>query len=310
MRGICSLFLLALCSVNSWAQQAPENSLKADIEFLASEALQGRKTGTEGAQLAASFIQKRFQSLNLDPLTSSGFYTHDFDYDVGFSTRKGQNVVATIGSTDRPAIVLTAHYDHLGKVRGKIHYGADDNASGVAVLLYIAAQARSRDWHHQLIFLATDAEEGGLHGAKAFVREHPSTIARTAVNINLDMLSYLNRPQRLYLTGVKTHTAFKGVVEQLNQQVLSDSAIRLMKEHRQPRGRKTGSGRINYKQASDHAAFAKVDIPYLFLGVGDHSYYHTPRDTADRINEEDFRVVADVAMALLETIDQRLVQAR
>ena len=100
-------------------------------------------------------------------------------------------MVAWLEGTQYPDkyIVITAHYDHLGKSGGKIYNGADDNASGVAAMLSIAEQLRRSRPKHSVIFLATDAEEKGLYGAKAFVQKPPVEISSIRFNLNLDMLA-------------------------------------------------------------------------------------------------------------------------
>lgn len=100
-------------------------------------------------------------------------------------------------------IAVTAHYDHLGKQGHKIFHGADDNASGVAVMLELASRLSQRCPAYSYIFIATDAEEGGLYGSKAFIAAPPLALNNIVLNLNLDMLGRPDRRGRLYLTGAK-----------------------------------------------------------------------------------------------------------
>ena len=174
-------------------------TLFADLEALADPALQGRQTGSAGGVLARQHIADAFRAIGLRPAGSSG-YLQPFSFTVRrFGAILGSgpfrrtfhdaaNVVGRLEGTDatkRP-IVVSAHYDHLGTVDGVVYPGADDNASGVAGLLAVARAMKSMAHRHPLVFVAFDAEELNLRGAKAFVRGggHQDF----ALNVNLDMI--------------------------------------------------------------------------------------------------------------------------
>ena len=93
-------------------------------------------------------------------------------------------------------IVITAHYDHLGIQSGKLFYGADDNASGVAAMLAIASFLPMIDLHHSIIFLATDAEEKGLIGARVALDYFPIELSQIVFNLNLDMIAQVGKPAK------------------------------------------------------------------------------------------------------------------
>lgn len=280
----------------------------ADLKYLSDPRLQGRATGSEGSQRAREYIAERFQQLSLATLLELDRFFHGFNYQSGFNSISGVNVIGVVaGAQLSPStIVITAHYDHIGRFQGRIHPGADDNASGVAVLLALAARAIQQPLQHRLMFLATDAEEKGLIGAKAFFADARINKVGIQANLNLDMVAQMGKRKRLYVTGEKTHNAFNGLVKQLNQEVSERLGIRLVKEHRNKRvGRAIANG-INYHRASDHAVFADNDIAYLFLGVAEHRFYHTPNDTFEKIDLNAFDDVVEVAWALLQQMDQRL----
>ncbi|MDM7861499.1 M28 family peptidase [Alteromonas sp. ASW11-36] len=282
------------------------DQLVADFAYLADASLEGRKPGTNGSLAAQEYIAQRYREADLLVATGGNDYRHAFDNDRTIGRQFGVNLIGHRQAELTQIIVITAHYDHIGKISGRIHPGADDNASGVAVLLSLARRTQLSPLSHQILFVATDSEEKGLHGAKALLADFPGDVEQVVYNLNLDMLARVGRPARLYLTGINTHTAFTGIVEQLNEQLLQDSALRLIKEHRQPRGRRSVSQQINYKNASDHAVFADHGIPYLFFGVGGHNDYHTPRDTFERVEVDLFIEVEALAWALLLATDQRL----
>jgi hypothetical protein len=155
----------------------------ADLRALADPAMEGRAVGTPGGARARDYLLQRFRALELVPATSAGF-----EQPFTFTPRQrrmfwqkapgeapapvqGVNLVARIPGTVAPAqhILVSAHYDHLGVRGGKTYFGADDNASGVAALLAVAAHFKAHPPRHSILIVAFDAEEKGLRGARAFV---------------------------------------------------------------------------------------------------------------------------------------------
>ncbi|WP_100644474.1 M20/M25/M40 family metallo-hydrolase [Alteromonas facilis] len=305
MRVFASL-LMALSLPIEAADDVVLNQAWEDLVYLASTAREGRAPNTVGSEDAQRYISERFANAALQGLFEEGQYRHPFSYESGLNRWSGTNLIGVRSGQSKQFIVITAHYDHIGRVFGVVHPGADDNASGVAAMLALAQQSQSRMFTHSLMFVATDAEEKGLIGSKALIEGPNFPLDSVSANINLDMLAQLGRPARLYLSGTNTHQAFDGLVSLVNQSILQDPAIRLIKEHRQPRGRRSALTEINFKNASDHAVFADNGIPYLFFGVGVHPYYHSPDDSADRIDAENFKQAVTVAWALLNEVDQRL----
>lgn len=270
-----------LFSLNSTVIYADQNPRwMQDVTYLASDKLEGRKTGSEGAKRSRDFIIDRFRELGIAPLAALPSFTQPFT----LNNRRdkpvsGVNVVGVNAGRDAPFIVLTAHYDHLGRKGRRIFNGADDNASGVAAMLEIAARTTQQDMQCNWVFLASDAEEHGLLGAKAFVSGHYLDVGSIFGNLNLDMLSQPGGRHELLVSGVNTHTQFTV----LAQNIESATGVRMTNtDEKQRVGRYPGS--VDRTKVSDHAVFAEQGIPFLFLGVGRHNYYHTPRDTASRIN--------------------------
>ena len=161
--------------------------------------------------------------------------------------------------------------------------GADDNASGVAALLVLAKnieQMPNRQLNY--LFLATDAEENGLHGARSFVEKPPIPLSDMILNINLDMLGYSKRKR---LLGLYT-SQLKPLIEELKQ----------LQWHRGGDVKFTrGNGffpisiksqRRRILNASDHKLFHQNAIPILYFGVGEHRFYHTEDDTYDNLHHQ------------------------
>ena len=223
--------------------------------------------------------------------------------DVTRRTRELENVVGILPGNDPAlageAVVIGAHYDHLGLGRrsslarrkvGKIHYGADDNASGTAGLLELACDLSGRaeqqpgKLKRSIVFLAFAAEELGLLGSGHYARNPLVAMEKTIAMINLDMIG---RPKdrRVYVGGVGTSQEFRALVEHENKDVGLTLKYSL-----------GGYG------ASDHSSFTARQVPVLFFFSGLHSDYHKPSDTWEKINApgaaDVLRLVRRVALRL------------
>ena len=299
--GSLSEAALASCRDIRLSGSVDAEVLWKDFSTLASEQMQGRKTGTPGSKLAREYIANQFNALSLKTFEQGEGYFLPFRYEMAFDEITGVNVAGWIEGKTFPEdfIVITAHYDHLGTHGRKIFYGADDNASGVAALISIARDVVEKGSHYSVLFLATDAEEKGLYGAKAFVQEPPLAIEKMRFNLNLDMLSQGGRKKALYVSGGRTDERFKGIIKQVKE----EAGICLVKGHRAPRSGSAMSNRINWRQASDHYAFSKKNIPYLFVGVSTHSYYHTPKDTVESVEPTFYTGAVETSLMLFRGLD-------
>jgi Zn-dependent M28 family amino/carboxypeptidase len=195
--------------------------------------------------------------------------------------------------------VVSAHYDHLGTKGSHVFYGADDNASGVATLLAIADKVSKLGLAHSIIFLATDAEETGLYGAKAFANNLPVNKNDLQLNINLDMLGEGGRRNRLYATFTRGNEQLAEFVEN----VADIAGLCFISGHKKSQRFSRFSHKINWRKASDHAAFAKIDIPYLFIGGDVHKRYHTTKDSFENINLKFYVSAAETAWLILQAAD-------
>lgn len=271
-----------------------------DVQQLSSEQMQGRKTGTDGAALARQYIVQRYTDIKLLSITDN--YLQTFEY--GWPKKNGINVLGQLSGCRYPEhyIVVTAHYDHLGRQGRKIYHGADDNASGVAAMLALAEKLSAGCPAYSYLFLATDAEESGLYGSKAFVEKALVPLEHIVLNLNLDMLGRADKRGRLYLTGGRTYPVLQQQLEQAfsHLQFLS---------HRGPGYLRKDNPRYNWPSASDHGPFYRKGIPYLFFGGQEHSDYHQPSDTWQRIDTTFLQQAFDAIWFSVQWLEQNTPEA-
>jgi Zn-dependent M28 family amino/carboxypeptidase len=307
---LCNILILSVCfysQVYAKCQQRQsygllnETVLIDDLATLSSAQMLGRKTGSSGSFKAKSFLQTRFKKIGLTHFPEYPEYTQKFPLPRLSPDSLGVNIVGWLKGTQfaNQFIVVTAHYDHLGTKGRHVFYGADDNASGVAALLAVAAKASEHGLSHSVIFLATDAEEQGLYGAKAFTNNLPVSKSAIQLNINLDMLSEGGRSNRLYAS----FTRGDGQLAELVKNVADIAGLCFISGHRKSQGFSRFNHRINWHKSSDHAAFAKIDVPYLFIGGGVHKRYHTTKDTFENINQKFYISAAETAWLVLQAAD-------
>ena len=273
------------------------------VSTLASAAMAGREAGTAGNGQARAWVLEQFRAAGLQPLGKSLELPFTFERRGNAqdqpTTMQGVNLAGVCrgrGARDNGALVITAHYDHLGLRNGATYFGADDNASGVAVLVALARQCQQSPWTHDAIFVAFDAEEMGLQGARAFVKALPIPKDRTvALNINLDMVARGDKNE-LYVAGTSHTPALKPILEP----VAARASIKVLFGH------DSGGGQNDWTTQSDHAAFHQAGIPFIYFGVEDHPDYHKPTDTPDKINATFFFQSARTILDAITTIDRAL----
>lgn len=283
------------------ATRLDREALMGVVRELSSPRYEGRRTGTNGGRAALGYIAAAFKAIGLEPALPSG-YAQPFQ---PRSTVSAANVVGTIAGTDpaAKAIVLTAHYDHLGIRDGQLYPGADDNASGIAALLAIARYLKARPLRHAVIVAALDGEELGLEGAKAFVARPPVALARMAINVNLDMISRSDS-NAIFAVGLYHYPWLAPVVAEVQRR----TTVKILLGHDRPMD--TAGMVDDWTMQSDHGAFHEAGVPFLYFGVEDHADYHKSSDTPDKINPAFFHSVAEMVLAALLVLDARLDAAR
>jgi hypothetical protein len=286
--------------------------LMRDVTTLAAPALEGRRTGTAGAAKARAWITQQFTETGLAPTNGSRF---DQPFTpTGRANRAGgadgtpngaehpsANVVGRLTGTDSrsPTFVITAHYDHVGIRNGVVYPGADDNASGVAVLLATARHFTMNRPRHTMLFAALDAEESGQHGAQALVASALLPPGRTRLNVNIDMVSRSDANE-IYAAGA----SYSPWLMPLLREVQRRSSVKILFGHDRPAA--AAGGLEDWTHSSDHGAFHDAGVPFVYFGVEDHRDYHKPTDTADRIDPRFFGDAADMIVEAIRTFDARL----
>jgi hypothetical protein len=276
--------------------------LMATVTTLADPKLEGRAAGSPGGIAARGWIVERFTAIGLSPVM--GAYVHPFTFTrmtmSGRQEGEGANVLGMCVGRDPklPYYVVSSHYDHLGIRDGQVYPGADDDASGVAAMLEIAAFCRKTPFRHSIVFAAFDAEERGLQGSKAFMVKPPVPKDRIGLNVNLDMVSR-NDKREIFIAGTYHYPDLKAPLDQ----VAARAPIRVLFGHDKPVA--MAGGVEDWTNQSDHGPFHAEKIPFIYFGVEDHADYHKPTDTADKINRGFFVDVAETILDAIVALDQR-----
>ncbi|MFP4468552.1 MAG: M20/M25/M40 family metallo-hydrolase [Bacteroidales bacterium] len=251
--------------------------LKNHVVILSSDTMEGRGLGTEGKILAKNYIAGEFRSIGLQPV-GNGYFQY-MDLRIGLARVPGTNVIGYLEGSDPELrdefIVLGAHYDHLGYVKenkDKIIYpGADDNASGTAVLIELARYfSENRDQlGRSIIFIAFDAEESGLLGAREFINNNDFFDAeKIRLMFSLDMLGMYESNNGLDLRGVGTLDRGRVIAETVAEQ--TDLRLR--------------STSADLTPNTDTWPFGESGIPAIHAFTGLDSPYHEPEDTYELID--------------------------
>ncbi len=266
-----------------------------DLEFLAHDSLEGRLVGSDGNRVAREHIAARFARLELAAF--GGSFLQSFTVSRDGNEVQGVNVVAYLEGSSGPDqfIVITAHYDHLGVRNGEIFNGADDNGSGTAALMALAAYFAEHQPQHSIIFAAFDAEEGGLRGARAFVEHPPVQLNQMVINLNMDMISHNDR--ELYVVGTHHYPFLKPFVER----VIDSVDVALPFGHDSPE-----LGNDDWTSQSDHAPFHSNEIPFLYFGVEDHPDYHQSTDVFQSINPDFYENAVNAILRVTLELDRNL----
>lgn len=271
--------------------------LLQDLEFLASPACEGRRPGTAGHQKALDFILQRLRQLGVDSLGGSLIQSFTGRSLGGYT--EGRNVLALVKGSKNPDkfIVLSAHYDHLGLSGSTYYAGADDNASGTASVLSLAAYLKAHQPEYSVILALLDREETGLEGAYAAVEHLKSTrgIGSIVFNLNLDMVARSDRNE-LFVCGVRYKPSLASVVKS----VQPNTGVHLLMGH------DGGGAGDDWSGQSDHAAFMKASVPFLYLGVEDHADYHKVTDRFEKVNPSRFVENAHAILLMLKEIDKTI----
>lgn len=270
-----------------------EARLRSHIEFLAHERLVGRRG--QGSREAAEYLKKQFSAYGLEPLFDGDFF-QEVPGSPKFSIPGGRNVGAMLRGSDpdlkNEYIVIGAHYDHLGKRGNAIFHGADDNASGTAMLLETARVLSQSPvkLKRSVMFVGFDLEERLLWGSRWFVAHPPVPQEQMKCLLVADMIGRS-------LAGLDLNTVFVMGSEHSPQLISAlDAAVTSEELHIA----RLGIDLIGTR--SDYGPFWNEEIPFLFFSSGEHPDYHKPTDTADKIRYRQVTMVTDLVRQLTTTL--------
>jgi hypothetical protein len=305
MARFTTLLLIIFLSIASCKQEQEKKvTLKDDIAFLASDSLVGRETGTPQELVAAEYLLERMKNIGLLPKGNAGTYFQTFSFKPktdphseaqfisGDSTITGTNVIGYVDNGANKTVIIGAHYDHLGMggegslyAEGEaIHNGADDNASGVGVLLQLADRLKDTLSGSNYLFMAFSGEEMGLLGSNYFAKNPTIDLDQMSYMINMDMVGRLRDDKTLSVSGTGTSPIWNQVLNSTNpgfKLVLSESGV----------------------GPSDHTSFYLQNIPVLHFFTGQHEDYHKPTDDADKLNYEGMEMIGEYILDVIAELD-------
>ena len=282
------------------------NDLYDHIEILSSDSLEGRETGKPGQKMAAHYIANHFKNIGI-PAFKRNTYFQKFkvksqrhvckcdDCDLTFFKRifksnqtiRGENVLGYIEGTDLKdeLIIITAHYDHLGKHDSLIFNGADDDASGVAGAMEIAeafmiAKKEGYGPRRSILIMPVSGEEKGLLGSEYYTNNPIYPLENTIANLNIDMIGRLDdwhdNGNYVYLIGSdRLSIELHNLNEEINAKYIGLDLDYRFNDEEDPN---------RYYYRSDHYNFAKNNIPVIFYFNGIHEDYHRPSDTIEKLD--------------------------
>jgi len=277
-----------------------------DIRYLSDDRLGGRMTGSAGADSAAAYLAARFEAVGLQPAAGGWFQSFTVAKEAPVAQHahvggmRAKNVIGLLPGRDpvlrNETVIVGAHYDHLGlggfgsldaDSTGQVHNGADDNASGSAMLIRIAEQLAQNPPARTVLFLAFSGEELGLLGSAHYVRNPVYPLSTTMAMINLDMVGRL-RNKRLIVYGTGTAKEFPALIDSLNWHAGFDL-----------KAQGDGYG------PSDQSSFYAAGRPVLHIFTDLHEDYHRTTDDWEKINLDGFRQVADFTLGLVTALANR-----
>lgn len=276
---------------------ADTTRLMTDLRVLSADSMEGRRTGTPGSERARRYLLHELAAAGLRSFP--GGLERPFTFETQGEEIRGVNLVGYVPGRNEagPVSVVTAHYDHVGVRDGAVFNGADDNASGTAALLAITRHFSRNPPEHTLVIAALDAEEMGLRGAHALVRDPPVARERMAVNVNMDMVGR-NARGELYAAGTYHYPFLRPVLER----AVAGAPVTVRFGHDSPNLARAD----DWTSASDHGAFHAVGIPFVYFGVEDHPDYHRPTDDADRIHPSFFAGAVGTIIRAITELDANL----
>jgi Zn-dependent M28 family amino/carboxypeptidase len=257
-------------------------AIMSDVEWMVADERKGRGSYQPGGTATSDYFFSELGAIGLEVSRQH--------VDAGVD-----NIIAIKPGDDR-AIIVSAHYDHLGVVDGVLYPGADDNASGAAVLLALARDAVARDYQHTIVFIAFGAEEAGLVGSAVYIQDPVWPLDQTDAIINFDMVGRnffewgSNQEATAGVVGLEEDDEVRAAAER----AAADAGLKLVPAP----ARMIEVFENDFR--TDEWWFRRADILAIHFSTGLHDDYHQPSDTADKLVPAQMERVARTAAGLLE----------
>lgn len=278
------------------------------VQYLASRECNGRRTGTPGGIAARNYLVDQMMRAGLQPFFGKNGYLHHFS---GLPDNlSGANIlgfIPGIGNLKNKYILVDAHYDHLGQDKTGLGYypGADDNASSIATILHTAKiifdfSQKESNSRRSIIFSFFDAEEPPYFksehmGADHFCKDFPEIVENIDLAIVLDLMGHRmgegripEKFQEIFFIAGTEKTGLSPIVDRLAHAVPGLSPMRI--------------GMHGVPPSGDYIPLRKFNIPFIFLSSGKFKDYHTPFDTAEKLDYEKLQRVSEYLAILLGDI--------
>lgn len=288
--------------------------LKTHLTVVASDAMEGRETGSAGQKKAGEYLIKQYKADGVAAADGTEDYYQKvpaayMNSQFGEQLPDSENICAFIKGSEKPdeIVVVSAHYDHVGVKNGKVYNGADDDGSGTVALLEIAqafeiAKKNGNGPKRSILILHVTGEEHGLHGSR-FYSEHPLyPLANTVADVNIDMIGrrddlHPGTNDYVYLIGSDyLSTDLYTVCEEANKKYIHTIIDYKYNSRKDP-------NRFYYR--SDHYNFAKNGIPSVFIFNGVHADYHKATDKVEKIEFDALAKRTRLAFAIAWEIANR-----
>ena len=281
--------------------------LKTHLTIVASDAMEGRETGSLGQKKAGDYLINQYKTNKIPfPKGAKEYYQRIPAAYLNAKNNENlpdsENIWAYIEGSEKPkeVIVISAHYDHVGVKNGEVYNGADDDGSGTVALLEIAQafQIAKNEGHgpkRSILFLHVTGEEHGLHGSRFYSENPLFPLANTITDINIDMIGrsdefHKNSNNYVYLIGSDyLSTDLYNICEDANKKYVNLFIDYKFNDRKDP-------NRFYYR--SDHYNFAKNGIPSVFLFNGVHADYHKATDEVEKIEFDALTKRTQLAFAI------------
>jgi hypothetical protein len=267
-----------------------------DVRVLSADDMEGRKAGSPGGAKARTYVLERFKQAGIKPFASSYEQPFAFRFWKEQVTQTGVNIVGFVpGPSSERMIVLTAHYDHLGVRKGQTYNGADDNASGVAALFAIGSHFIKHPPKNMLIIAALDAEEGSGGGGESLVKALDKQ--KIILNVNMDMIGR-DKNSILFAVGTYHYPKLKPYLERVG----AKAPVKLLFGHDKADLKNVE----DWTKDSDHYAFHRRGIPFIYFGVEDYEHHHKPTDDFENMTHDFYISAVQTIIMALEEFDRNL----